>query len=606
MKNLNAFRALKPLRILPQIFRLHTAETFMHAKTPNYTASVLHVPLSFLVPNRRYSYGLISLDPKRELATECGRLSLEEIKSLVDDLMKKQEWSEIKNKFEKWVSWTHESCRTRNMPDLSLVNYYMRSRSMLGSSLKDMFVLLEEVQKDYHFTPDTLSYNIILDSAYRSHGGVDAAVKIFNWMVGEQLPKEESYTLVVDMLLQHNDFQSAMKYVKLARQLAYNNPMEILVNAVVNFGHNAKAIKQRTRIKAKISKSLVSIFGSYKSHLILLNSSNDALYVILSMLTCEYGIIFCPKWTLSDDLLQLAIESSNLKLARYALEFIIELKCQDEACSEPLHLCVSEDHINNLFVILKGSPNDVLSNEVLLACSQLRDLSLGKHVPKAITFLSEIHAWAHFKKLDMAFEALVKYETSHGESVDKTLFCPFSQLKPLVLACRSCSTGKISEILNHLEALRKDNPDHKFLAALNCLILVYAKMGDDFEATRTFKAISSSFGLTHDINSYNAIIYPYVYRKQRNAAIALFKDLVHVGIEPNAITERLMFKAIVIQGLEYAILVMEKVTSLQSTPEVIRKARTKISYHGISYSIFQGIGSCRIEKLLPYGQIFLY
>lgn len=165
----------------------------------------------------------------------------------------------------------------------------------------------------------------------------------------------------------------------------------------------------------------------------------------------EYAIIFCPKWTLADDLLQLAIESSNLKLAQYALEFIIELISQDEACPEPLHLCVSEDHIKDLFFILKGSPNNMLSNEVLLACSQLRDLSLSKHVPKAITFLSEIHALAHFKKFDKAFEQLVKYETSHGESVDKTLFCPFSsQLKPLVLACRSCSKGEISEIINHV------------------------------------------------------------------------------------------------------------------------------------------------------------
>lgn len=86
-------------------------------------------------------------------------------------------------------------------------------------------------------------------------------------MIGEQFPKEDSYTLVVKMLLQHNDFQSAMKYVKLASQFSYINPMEILVNAVVNYSHNAKASKQRTRIKAKISKSLVSIFGSYKVYL---------------------------------------------------------------------------------------------------------------------------------------------------------------------------------------------------------------------------------------------------------------------------------------------------------------------------------------------------
>lgn len=185
MKTLKAFKALKPSRYLPQMIRMYTGETLIHAftsVTPNKT-SVVHAPFSssFLVLNRIYSYGLISRDLETELATEGGRLSLEDIKSLLDDLMEKQDWQGIKNKYEKWVSWT-ESCSTRNKPDLSLVNYYMRSRSMLGSSLRDMFVLLEDVERDYHITPDTLSYNIILDSAYRSDE-VDAAVKILNWYV---------------------------------------------------------------------------------------------------------------------------------------------------------------------------------------------------------------------------------------------------------------------------------------------------------------------------------------------------------------------------------------------------------------------------------------
>ncbi|KAK1373436.1 hypothetical protein POM88_029629 [Heracleum sosnowskyi] len=565
MKNLNAFKTLmKPSRFLPLMLRIYTGETLMQAFTPAFTpnkTSVLHVAFgsSSLVLNRRFSYGLISRDREKELAMEFGRLSIVDIKYLIDDLKKKQDWQGIKNKFEKWVSWT-ESCRTRNLPDLSLVNCYMRSRSMLGISLKDMFVLLEQVERDYHISPDTLSYNIILDSAYLSDG-VDAAVKILNWMIGEQLPKEDSYTLVVKMLVQHNDFQSAMKYVKLASQLAYINPMEILVNAVVKYRSNDKESKKRTRIKARISKSVVSIFRSYK----------------------ENAIIFCPKWTLSNDLLQLAIQSTNIELARYALEFITELIHEDEACTEPLHLCVSEEHIKDLFVILKKSRNNVLSNEVLLACSQVRDLSLRKHVPKAVTFLSEIHAWARFKKFNMAFEVLVKYETSHGESVDTALFCPFSSslLKPLVLDCRSCSKGKISEILKFLEALRKDNPHHKFLAGLNCLILVYANIKDVVGAMITFRAISNSFGLTHDIHSYNAIIYAYVLRKQRNEAIAVFNDLVHAGIEPNEVTEMLMFKAIVIEGLRYAIDLMKRVSSVSRTsPQPsVRVARMPKSFH---------------------------
>lgn len=179
MKNLLDFKALKASRFLALILRTYTGQTLMHAFTPvtPYKASVMHVPFGLVVLNRRYSYGLISQDRHRDLAMEFGRLSLEEIKSLFDDLMIKQDWQGIKNKFEKWVS-----PRTRNFPDLLLVNCYMRSCSMLGNSLKDMFVLLEQVKRDYHITPDTLSYNIILASAHRSHG-VNAAVKILNWYV---------------------------------------------------------------------------------------------------------------------------------------------------------------------------------------------------------------------------------------------------------------------------------------------------------------------------------------------------------------------------------------------------------------------------------------
>lgn len=76
-----------------------------------------------------------------------------------------------------------------------------------------------------------------------------------------------------------------------------------------------------------------------------------------------------------------------------------------------------------------------------------------------------------------------------------------------------------------LESMRKDNPHHKFVAGLNCLILVYANMKDVVRAMRTFKAISNSFGLTHDINSYNAIIYAYIQRKQVKSDLQLLPDV---------------------------------------------------------------------------------
>ena len=67
----------------------------------------------------------------------------------------------------------------------------------------------------------------------------------------------------------------------------------------------------------------------------------------------------------------------------------------------------------------------------------------------------------------------------------------------------------ISQVYFQLESLSRADPPYKSVAALNCIILGCANIWDLDRAYQTFEAISSTFGLTPDIHSYNALMLAF-------------------------------------------------------------------------------------------------
>lgn len=67
----------------------------------------------------------------------------------------------------------------------------------------------------------------------------------------------------------------------------------------------------------------------------------------------------------------------------------------------------------------------------------------------------------------------------------------------------------ISQVYLQLEHLSCQDPPYKSVAALNCIVLGCANIWDLDRAYQTFEAISSPFGLTPDIHSYNALMYAF-------------------------------------------------------------------------------------------------
>lgn len=65
------------------------------------------------------------------------------------------------------------------------------------------------------------------------------------------------------------------------------------------------------------------------------------------------------------------------------------------------------------------------------------------------------------------------------------------------------------QVYYQLEKLSSADPPYKSVAALNCIILGCGNIWDIERAYQTFDAIGSSFGLTPDIHSYNALMYAF-------------------------------------------------------------------------------------------------
>ena len=65
------------------------------------------------------------------------------------------------------------------------------------------------------------------------------------------------------------------------------------------------------------------------------------------------------------------------------------------------------------------------------------------------------------------------------------------------------------QVYFQLENLSRADPPYKSVAALNCVVLGCANIWDLDRAYQTFEAIGSSFGLTPDVHSYNALMYAF-------------------------------------------------------------------------------------------------
>ena len=83
-----------------------------------------------------------------------------------------------------------------------------------------------------------------------------------------------------------------------------------------------------------------------------------------------------------------------------------------------------------------------------------------------------------------------------------------------------------------LENLSHADPPYKSVAALNCIILGCANIWDLDRAYQTFEAIGSSFGLTPNIHSYNALMFAFGRLKKVGLSLSLSQTHRHACCNP--------------------------------------------------------------------------
>ncbi|KAL0372506.1 UNVERIFIED_CONTAM: Pentatricopeptide repeat-containing protein, mitochondrial [Sesamum calycinum] len=226
----------------------------------------------------------------------------------------------------------------------------------------------------------------------------------------ESLPDDESYDLVIGMLLSTNQIDSALNNVRL--------------------------------------DTLVSIIERCKK-----TDQNKSL---------------CPDWRVCNYIADVAMQSDNSELNYYALEFIAKWIARGEAAKPPVLLSVDE----GLVISALGTAGRTYNSKLLDGSWAVLKRSLRqKKVPNPESYLGKIYAHANLGNLQKAFSTLHEFETAHGNSNQEDgedLFSPFHTLNPLVTACSKNGFVTLDSVYYQLENLSQGDVPYKSVAALNC------------------------------------------------------------------------------------------------------------------------------------------
>ncbi|KAF2294996.1 hypothetical protein GH714_030030 [Hevea brasiliensis] len=208
-------------------------------------------------------------------------------------------------------------------------------------------------------------------------------------------------------------------------------------------------------------------------------------------------------------------------------------------------------------------------------------LITSKKSPQPESYIGKIYAYASLGNLQKAFSTLREFESAYG-STDKEaageLFSPFTSLYPLVVACSKKGFETLDLVYFQLENLSRAESPYKSVAALNCIVLGCANVWDLDRAYQTFEAIGSSFGLTPDIHSYNALMYAFGRLKKTFEAARVFEHMVSLGIKPNSTSYSLLVdNHLINRDVKSALSVIDEMVSVGFVPskETLKKVRRR-------------------------------
>ncbi|RDX79465.1 Pentatricopeptide repeat-containing protein, mitochondrial, partial [Mucuna pruriens] len=464
---------------------------------------------------------------------------------LFGDWMASQRWPDVKELFEAWVRSLDKTGKP-NKPDVNLFNHYLRANLMLGASAADLLDLVAQMD-EFNVAPNTASYNLVLKAMCQAHETL-AADKLLQRMLqmgNDALPDDESYDLVIGMLFSTDQIDTAFKYIDLTLKSGHVLSVKVFTNCV----------------KSCVNKGRL-----------------DMLVTIIERCrTTDQNKALCPNWDLCNFIVEIAIREDNSKLAFYGLEFMARWIVKGERQRPPIFLSVDEGLVLSA-LLTAGRTYD---SELLGASWAVLNRSLRKKkAPNPESYLGKIYALASLGNLQKAFGTLNEYELAYGDSSEEAenLFCPFTSLQPLVVACSKKGFESLDNVYFQLENLNRAERPYKSVAALNCIILGCANIWDLDRAYQTFESIGSTFGLNPDIHSYNGLMYAFGKLKKTHEAARVFEHLVSLGLKPNAKSYSLLVDAHLInRDVKSALAMIDdmKAARFEPSKEMLKKVRRR-------------------------------
>ncbi|KAJ4961761.1 hypothetical protein NE237_021671 [Protea cynaroides] len=471
------------------------------------------------------------------------------------DWMTSQRWADIKQLFEFWIKSLDKNGKP-NRPDVNVYNHYLRANLMNGASAGELLDLVAQME-DYGITPNTASFNLVLKAMYQARE-TEAAEKLIERMLQtgkESLPDDESYDLVIGMLFLMNQIDAALRYLDLTLKSGYMVSMRV-------FSECVKSCVNAGRLDA-----LVSIIERCKKM-----DQNKAL---------------CPSWYLSNYIADVALQEDDSKLAFYALEFLAKWIARGETTRPPVLLSVDE----GLVVSTLGTASRTYNATLVDASWAILRRSLRqKRAPNSESYLGKLYAYSSLGNLQRAFSTLHEFESAYGSSSEaEDLFCPFTSLNPLVVACCKNGFETLDTVYFQLENLSRADPPFKSVAALNSIILGCANIWDLDRAYQTFEAIGNVFSLTPNIHSYNALMCAFGKLKKTFEALRVFEHLTSLGVKPNAMSYSLLVNAHLInRDQKAAVAVIDEMVEAGFVPskELLKKFEWVLRTGGTCCLIF--------------------
>uniref|UniRef100_A0A1J3H2B8 Pentatricopeptide repeat-containing protein, mitochondrial n=1 Tax=Noccaea caerulescens TaxID=107243 RepID=A0A1J3H2B8_NOCCA len=456
--------------------------------------------------------GFLNQAPAARIRTLSETQDMNSLLNMFADWTASQRWSDMKQLFELWVRSLDKNGKP-NKPDVNLYNHYLRANLMMGAAPSDMLDLVA-IMNDFSLAPNTASYNLVLKAMHQAKE-TEAAQKLLERMLlsgkEESLPDDASYDMVIGLLFLTGKNDEAMKLMDMAIKSGY-----MLSTTVFSECVRSCVAKGRT-------DSLVSIIERCKAV-----DRNKSL---------------CPSWILCNYMAEVATQEDNSKLAFYAFEFMFKWITRGEMARPPVLFSVDEGLVVSALATAARTCNSTLvDGSWMILKRSLR----GKKAASPASYIAKINAYASLGNLQKAFIALHEFENAHadsGKEVVEEMLSPFTSLYPLVVACSKKGFETLDEVYFQLETLSQGDTPYKSVAALNCIILGCANTWDLDRAYQTFEAISASFGLTPNIDSYNALICAFGKVKKTFEATRVYEHLVGEGVKPDSRTYSLLVDA---------------------------------------------------------------